>query len=44
MTNPVNYPFLTNCKDVIEILKDSKEAKEQKIVEAAKYIVSQLKE
>lgn len=44
MTKRVNYPFLANCKDVIDILKGSKEAKDQKIVEAAKYIVSQLKE
>jgi len=39
MTKRVNYSFLTNCQDVIDLLKDSKEERDIKIVESARYIL-----
>jgi len=42
MTNLVKNVFLAECEDVIDILKDIKLVKDQKIVKAVKNIVDQI--
>lgn len=42
MSKGFEYPFLDNCRDMIKLLKDSKEEQDKRIVMAAKYIVDSL--
>jgi len=42
MSKGFEYPFHENCRDIVEHLKASKEDKDQKIVQAAQYIVDRL--
>jgi len=40
MSKGFEYPFLENCRDIVELLQKSKEENDKKIVGAAKYIVT----
>ena len=42
MSKGFEYPFMDNCKDIIEHLKDSKNSKDMETVRAARYIVDAL--
>jgi hypothetical protein len=44
MSKPFNYPFLTNCRDIIEHFKYKGDPKSKQTVEAASYIVDSIKQ
>jgi len=44
MSKGFSYPFLENCRDIVEQLKNAKAPEDLKTLEAAKYIVSTLSE
>ena len=43
MSKKFNYPFLANCRDLVERLKSNTDAKSCKVVESASYIIDEMK-
>lgn len=44
MAKKFNYPFLVNCKDIVELLKMNTNAKSCKVVESTSYIIHEMKD